>query len=184
VVKAISNNVLQGDDADNIYHHLLSPKDVMLIDLFYFILFYFILFYFVICNALNRTGWTQRQMLGRNGKSGKEAITACLCGTISYSYAGAEKIHKVSVRVATVQAEIWTRDNTYKKRQCHIFDNDVILLYSCCRTIFIGLYVCNLHVMLRATNDFNCLAQERRVTFFGLVEQLIHSDHTFQYLYV
>jgi hypothetical protein len=44
--------------------------------------------------------------------------------------------------------------------------------------------LCNLHVMLRATNDFNCLEQERRVTFVGLVERLIHSDHTFQYYYV
>jgi hypothetical protein len=38
--------------------------------------------------------------------------------------------------------------------------------------------------MLRATNDFNYLEQERRVTFVGLVERLIYSDHTFQCLYV
>ena len=99
-------------------------------------------------------------------------------------YAGAEKIHKISVRVASVQAEISTRVNTYKKWQSHIFDSDVILVYSCCLTFLIGLYVCNLHLVLRATNNFTSLEQERRVTFVGLVEQLIHLDHTFQYLYV
>jgi hypothetical protein len=38
--------------------------------------------------------------------------------------------------------------------------------------------------MLQATNSFSCLEQERKVTFVGLIEQLIHSDHTFQYYYV
>jgi hypothetical protein len=44
------------------------------------------------------------------------------------------------------------------------------------------MYVTNR--MLRATNNFNCLAQGRRVTFVGLVEQYIHSHQKFQYLYV
>jgi hypothetical protein len=123
-------------------------------------------------------------MLGRIGKNVKEAIMACLCATIPHSYAGAEKKHKISVRVASVQAEISIRVNTYKKRQCHIFDNDVILVYSCCRTILIGLYVCNVLLMLKATNNFNSLEKERRVTCVGLVELLIHSDRIFQYLYV
>jgi len=96
---------------------------------------------------------------------------ACICGTIPHSYAGAEKIHTISVRVASIQAEISIRVNTYKKQQCHIFDNDVILVYICCRKILPGLYVCNLHLMLRATNNFNSLEQERRVKFVDLVEQ-------------
>ena len=43
-------------------------------------------------------------------------------------------------------------------------------------------FSCGLHLMLHATN--NCLKQERRVTFVGLVYQLIHSDNIFQHLYV
>ena len=66
----------------------------MLIDLY--------LFYFIFCDALNRPSCTQRQMLGRTGKNVKVAITAYFRGTIPHSYAGAEKIHKISDTVASV----------------------------------------------------------------------------------
>jgi hypothetical protein len=55
-------------------------------------------------------------MLGRTGKNVKEAIKAYLWGAIPHSYAGDVKIYEVSVRVASVQAEIRTHVNTYKKR--------------------------------------------------------------------
>jgi hypothetical protein len=96
-------------------------------------------------------------------------------GALPHSYAGDEKIHEMSVRVASVQAEIWTHVNTYKKRLCHIFDNGVIYVYVCCRTIIRILCVRNLHLMLTAISNLNCLEQERKVTFVGLVDQLIRS---------
>jgi hypothetical protein len=106
-----------------------------------------------ICNEVNRSSFIQPQIIGWIGKGVKGSDNGLIWCTIPDFYAGDEKIHNISVTVAGLRAEIWKRVHTNTKRQCHIFENDVILGYSYYQMILTGLYVYNPHLTPRNNKD-------------------------------